>query len=116
MSQVIMLLLFPIGLYFYFAYELKSMPAYQKTFDAFEQKIREDSTLSNDEKQKLYTQMLEKNGYTIVKRSTSGVKGQKRIFYMSLLAMGLGLYFVGAVVYLIYFFFFQKPHVVEFKV
>ena len=115
MTQVIMLFLFPIGLYFYFFVERKARPKYQKVFDDFQEKVKNDSTLSNEEKIEQYKEMLQYNGYTIVASTKTSIKGQKRIFYMSLLAMGMGLYLVGAVVYLIYYFWIQKPHVIRYE-
>jgi len=116
MSQVIMLFLFPIGVYFYFFVERKNRPLYQKVFDDFQQQMDDDTIHTNEEKMKLFEAMLHRNGYTIVDATRTSIVGQKRIFLMSLLAMGIGAYFVGAAIYLIYFFFIQKPHRVEFKV
>ena len=116
MSQVIMLLLFPIGFYFYFFVERKQQPKYQKVFDDFQIKIQDDIVLSNEEKMKKFEDMLRHNGYIITESTRTSIKGEKRIFYASLLAMGLGLYFVGVLVYLIYYFWIQNPHVVLYEV
>ena len=116
MSQVIMMFLFPIGLYFYFFVERKDKPKYQKIFDDFNVKIQNDTTLTNEEKMRQYAEMLRQNGYKIVESSRTQIKGEKRILSMSLLAMSIGLYYVGVLVYLAYYFWIQKPHVVEYRV
>ena len=116
MSQVIMMFLFPIGLYFYFFVERKDKPKYQKIFDDFNVKIQNDKTLTNEEKMRQYAEMLRQNGYKIVESSRTQIKGEKRILSMSLLAMSIGLYYVGVLVYLAYYFWIQKPHVVEYRV
>ena len=116
MSQVIMMFLFPIALYFYFVVERKDKPKYQKVFDDFSVKIQNDNRLTDKEKITQYKQMLQQNGYEITEVSSSKVKGEKRILSMSLFAMGIGVYFVGVLVYLAYYFWVQKPHVVEYEV
>ena len=114
MSQVIMLLLFPIGLYFYFFKERPSHPAYNKVFTDFEAKIQNDHSLLDTEKMKHYKEMLLKNEYKIIETSPTSIVGKKRIFSMSLFAMSIGFYYIGAVMYLLYFYYFQKPHSVTF--
>ncbi len=114
MSQVIILLLFPIGLYFYLFVERKARPAYDKIFTDFEVKTRSDHTLSNIDRIDRYREMLRKNDYTIRESNHDHVIGEKRIFSASLFAMGVGFYYIGALIYLLYFFYFQKPHRVVF--
>jgi len=116
MSQVIMMFLFPIGLYFYFFVERKDKPKYQKIFDDFGEKIEQDSALNTKDKLEQYTQMLRQNGYTITESTQTKVRGKKRILSMSLLAMSIGAYYVGVFVYLAYYFWVQKPHVVEYEI
>ncbi len=116
MSQVIMIFLFPIGLYFYFFVERKERPKYQKVFDDFQVKIQNDVRLNSEEKMQQYEDMLRKNGYTIVDATRTNIKGEKCILSMSLLAMSIGAYYVGVFVYLAYYFWIQKPHIVEFGI
>ena len=114
MSQVIMMFLFPIGLYFYFFVEKRDKPKYQKIFDDFEKSVKRNAKLSDSEKRGLYIQMLRHNDY-IVTATDSKIRGEKKLFSMSLLAMGAGLYMIGMVFYLLYYYLMQKPHVVEYK-
>ncbi len=116
MSQVIMMFLFPIGLYFYFFVEKRDRPKYQKIFDDFGVKVKHDSKLSDTQKKEQYTQMLEKNGYKITQNTSTQVRAEKKILSMSLLAMSIGAYYVGVFVYLGYYFWVQKPHVVMYVV
>jgi len=94
MSQVIIMLLFPIGLYFYFFVERRERPKYQKVFDDFGAKIGADNTLSATQKKEQYAQMLKQNGYKITQNRSTQVRGEKKILSMSLLAMSVGAYYV----------------------
>ncbi|MBA1421590.1 MAG: hypothetical protein FAF03_12370 [Epsilonproteobacteria bacterium] len=116
MSQVIMMFLFPIGLYFYFFVERRDRLKYQKVFDDFGTKIETDNILSDTEKKEQYIQMLKQNGYKITQSTSTQVRGEKKILSMSLLAMSIGAYYVGVFVYLGYYFWVQKPHVVQYRV
>jgi hypothetical protein len=116
MSQVIMMFLFPIGLYFYFFVERKGKVTYQKVFDDFQVKIKNDKHLTNEEKMHKYEEMLHQNGYKIVDITSTSIKGERRILSMSLLAMSIGAYYVGVFVYLAYYFWIQKPHEVVYEV
>jgi len=116
MSQVIMLLLFPIGLYFYFFVEKKARPAYEKVFSDFEEKIQSEQGLAQSQKLQRYREMLVKNDYKITDTTVLSITGERKIFSMSLFAMSVGAYYIGAVVYLLYFFYMQKPHKIIFCV
>ena len=116
MTQLIMLLFFPIGLYFYFFVEKKNRPKYQKVFDDFQIEIENDSRLESEERKNLYKDMLVQNRYKITRLSKTVVIGEKRIFSMSLFIMSLGVLYVGAILYLAYYFWIQHPHVVEYEV
>ena len=115
-SQVIMLLLFPIGLYFYLVVESKQKIAYQKVFDDFQEQIKKNDSLTQHEKLHLCEEMLKKNGYTILEHTEKRVKGEKKILSMSLLAMSIGVYYVGMFFYLAYYYWIQKPHVVKYEI
>ena len=116
MSQVIMMFLFPIGLYFYFFVERRDRPKYQKVFDDFGAQIEADSTLTDAQEKEQYIQMLKQNGYKITQNTSTQVRGEKKILSMSLLAMSIGAYYVGVFVYLGYYFWVQKPHVVVYEI
>jgi hypothetical protein len=62
-----------------------------------------------------YKEMLQQNGYTIVETTANSIKGGKLILSTSLLAMSVGVYYVGMFVYLAYYYWMQKPHVVRYE-
>ena len=113
MSQVIFLLLFPIGLYFYFFQERPNRERYTKVFTDFEASIQNNDTLLDAEKVQLFKDMLLKNNYKIIEATPITVTGETRIFSMSLFAMGLGVFYIGAAIYVLYYYF-QKPKRVTF--
>jgi len=116
MSQVIMILLFPIGLYFYFFVERKNTSQYQQIFNDFQRDIKQNSRLSKEAKILQFKMMLMKNGYTIKIQTNEDIKGEKKILSMSLFMMSLGVFYIGAVFYLLYFYYIQKAHEVHYRV
>jgi hypothetical protein len=114
MTTILMMFLFPIGLYTYFVIEKKTKKEYQLVFDDFQKKIGSSSKITDAEKVHLFEQMLLQNGYTIVNIDKSTVMGEKKVLSIAFIMMGLGIYIVGLFFYLAYYFWFQKPHRVEF--
>jgi len=114
MTTILMMFLFPIGLYTYFVIEKKTKKEYQLVFDNFQKKTASSVKMSDEEKVYLFEQMLLQNGYSIVKINSSSVVGEKKVLSMALIMMGLGIYIVGLFFYLAYYFWFQKPHRVKF--
>jgi len=115
-TTVLMLLMLPIGLYVYFGKEKKDREIYQAVFDDFELKTAKRKNLSNKEKIELFEQMLEQNGYKVVEVTETTVKAQKKILSMGLMMIGTGIYIVGLLVYLVYYFYLQKPHEIIFDI
>lgn len=116
MSQVLMMLLLPIGLYTYFFVEKKNKRLYQHTFDAFAQKISQNKNLSDEEKMQRYKAMLLSNGYTIVENTKTKIVGERKILSLGLMMIGTGLYIVGLLIYILYYYTMQKPHIVKFEI
>jgi len=114
MTTIIMMFLLPIGLYTYFVIEKKTKREYQEVFDRFQTETASKSQLSDEAKLNLFEQMLLKNGYAIIDVNSSCVVGEKKVLSMAWIMMGLGLYIIGLLFYLAYYFWFQKPHRVEF--
>ena len=114
MTTIIMLFLFPIGLYTYFVVEKKTKKEYQKVFDNFQESTSLSTKYTHEEKLNRFEQMLEQNGYEVVSVSKNRVVGEKKVLSMGLILIGLGVYMVGLFFYLAYYFWFQKPHRVEF--
>jgi len=106
----------PIGLYVHFGKEKKDREIYQAVFDNFESKIAKRKNLNDKEKIELFEQMLEQNGYKVTEITETTVKAQKKILSMGLMMMGTGIYIVGLLVYLVYYFYLQKPHEIIFDI
>ena len=109
-----MIFVLPIGIYLLFQ-EKNGMRKYQAIFDDFFIKMKQDKTLNNKEKIDLLEDMLHLNSYNIINKSQIGVIGEKRLFSMGWLFVGIGTFYIGLIVYLSYFFYFQKPHIVNFQ-
>lgn len=112
MMTITMIFLFPIGLAFYL-YERKHMVQYQATFDNYIDNINKNKTINANEKCQKIRLMLEKNSYHI-SRIENGIKGEKKIFFAGILMMGMGAGGVGAIIYMVYYFFFKKPHTIRY--
>ena len=116
MTQVLMMLLLPIGLYTYFFVERKNKRLYQHTFDDFAQKISRDTNLSDEEKMQQYKAMLLTNGYTIIKNTKTSIVGERKILSLGLMMIGTGFYLVGLFLYILYYYTMQKPHIVKYEI
>jgi hypothetical protein len=116
MTTILMLLMLPIGLYVYFGKEKKDREIYQAVFDDFELKTVTRKNLTDREKIELFEQMLEQNGYKVVDVTETTVKAQKKILSMGLMMIGTGVYIIGLLVYLVYYFYLQKPHEIIFDI
>ena len=109
-----MMLLFPIGLFFYIFKERPYMEKYHATFDDYAHTLHQDTVLSPAEKLSRYRDMLRHNDYTIVEKTSDSLVAEKRVFSMSLFAMGVGVYMIGGAVYYLYYRYVQRPHRVVF--
>ena len=114
MTTILMIILFPLGLYVYFGREKKDKLAYQKVFDDFHAKTLANAKLTDKEKLLKFELMLEQNDYEIIEVTEKKVVAKRKILSMGLIMIGLGLYIVGLFLYLFYFYVFQKPHTVVF--
>jgi len=116
MTTILMMLLFPIGLYTYFVIEKRTNKEYQRVFDDFQDSTSSNKKYTDKEKINRFNQMLLGNGYKITSITDNRVIGEKKVLSMGLIFIGLGIYIVGLFVYLAYFFWFQEPHRVEFSI
>jgi hypothetical protein len=115
MTTILMLLMLPIGLYVYFGREKKDKEVYFAVFDDFYKKTVKSKILSEHQKIERFEQMLEQNGYKIVEVTSTKVVAQKKILSMGLMMIGIGFYIIGLFVYLLYYFYLQKPHEIVFS-
>ena len=115
MTTLLMMFLFPIGLYTYFFIEKKTKKEYQAVFDNFQIQTASNSKLTSKEKITRFEQMLLQNEYEIIRINESTVVGEKKVLSMAFIFIGLGIYILGLFFYLAYYFWLQKPHRVEFS-
>ncbi len=111
MNTIIMIFALPIGIYLLMQ-EKKSMKKYQAIFDNFYQKVQSNKELNTKEKVDLFEKMLYQNGYKITQKSEQLIKGEKKIFSIGWMFVGIGTLYIGLVAYILYYFYLQKPHVV----
>ena len=114
MTTILMLLMFPIGLYVYYGVEKKDNRAYRAVFNNFHMDTVKNMNLTNNEKIIQFEEMLKKNGYKIVEVTTKKVVAEKKVLSMGLMMIGVGIYFIGLLVYLLYYFYLQKPNKIVF--
>jgi uncharacterized membrane protein YukC len=109
-----MLFALPIGIFLLLG-EKKARASYQAIFDNFYQDTQ-NSNYAQKQKMDLYEKMLHKNDYIIVEKNQDKVVGEKKIFSVGWMFIGIGTLYVGLLAYIVYFLYFQKPHVVRFIV
>ncbi len=114
MNTIIMIFALPIGIFLLLG-EKKARVKYQAVFDKFYQDMN-SKVYSNEEKINLYKEMLIANHYTIMAKNEESVVGEKKIFSIGWMFIGIGTLYVGLLVYIVYYLYFQKPHVVKFKI
>ena len=115
-TTILMLLMLPIGIYVYFGREKKDQRIYQSVFDDFYLKTLKNKTLTDAQKIEHFEQMLEQNGYEVIEISEHKVVAQKKILSMGLMMIGIGVYIIGLLVYLVYYFYLQKSHEIIFDI
>jgi len=108
-----MIFSFPIGIYILLG-EKKNMQKYQAIFDDFYNNIINDDEIDDKAKIDLFQDMLYNNRYEIVHADKQKVIGEKKIFSVGWMFIGIGTVYIGLIIYIIYYFYFQKPHRVEF--
>jgi len=105
----------PIGIYT-LLFEKKSKKKYDKLFEDFYQKTLHNKRLSSEEKHTLILQLLEKNGYELVEEEHHKIIGEKKILSLGWIILGVGFLYIGVIFYVIYYYFIQKPHRLEYEV
>jgi len=108
MTTILLMFVLPIGALFY-RYELKNKGKYQAVFDDYIQKVDGNPNFTDAEKLSQVRKLFVANRYDVTSASEDEIVGEKKILSMGLLMMGL-------FVYVFYFFFFQKPHKIVYKI
>ncbi len=115
MNTIIMILSLPIGI-FLLLREKKAMRDYEAIFSDFYEKVRSDPELPDAEKLELLEEMLYRNRYKITFKDAHTVRGEKKIFSIGWMFIGIGTLYIGLILYILWYLYFQKPHVVEFTI
>ena len=114
MTLVITFFAIPIGVLLLLS-ERRTAHLYQNIFDSFLEDVKSDDRLDTKQKILKLRAMLEFNHYHILSVDSHTIKAEKKLFSMGLLCIGIGFMYIGAAVYIFYFFKFQKPHRVNFQ-
>ncbi len=113
MNTIIMIFALPIGIFLLMG-EKKARAKYQAVFDDFYKNIQNED-YGHEKKIELFKEMLETNHYA-VRTTETEVIGEKKIFSIGWMFIGIGTLYVGLLVYIVYFLYFQKPHIVRFLI
>lgn len=108
MSTILLMLLLPIGALFY-RYEVKNRGKYEAIFDDYIQKVDQNPDFTDVQKISQVRKLFLANRYEVTLSTEEKIVGERKILSMGLLMMGL-------FVYVFYFFFFQKPHKIAYKI
>ncbi len=108
--MAIVLFLSIIGLILYY-FERKNQFKRSQFIKEHFQKINQDLGLNDTQKKEKLKQFLMANGYNIAKAGIGTFK--KKEFSLGLFLLGAGFFIVGAVVYLLYYFYIQKEDEID---
>jgi hypothetical protein len=101
--MIFLVLLIPIGIIVYI-YERRVFKENRLILQGYiRQEISENKDLNLEQKIQRTQKLLDNNNYKVVKKDGNSIIGQKKIF-------SVGLLFIGMfVLYIIYYYLFQKP-------
>lgn len=108
LSVIITLFAFPIGLFVIFK-EIKDHKHYEAVFDDYVHKINIKDMNASDKIAQI-RKMLEHNHYHVLSLTDSEIEAERKIFSAGWLIFSLGFFYLGALVYVFYFYKVQKPH------
>jgi hypothetical protein len=107
--MVLLIFLIPIGVIVYI-YERRVFKENRAILNGYiKMEISDNSSLTNLQKIEKTQALLDKNGYKVVQKDDKSIVGEKKIFSIGLLFIGVFIF------YLLYYFFFQKPDRLEFR-
>jgi hypothetical protein len=107
--MILIPLLIPIGLLLFW-YAMRVNRENRTILQNYiKREIENNVTLSGEQKHAKATDLLYQNGYRVLPKANGDIKGEKKVF-------SIGLFFAGIfVLYIPYFFFWQKPETLIFK-
>ncbi len=114
MTLVITFFSIPIGILLLIN-EHRNFHKYEAIFSDFLLEVQADDRLDDKAKLARLRAMLEHNYYHVLWISEKKIVAEKKLFSMGWLSIGIGAAYIGALIYMIYYFKFQKPHMVTFS-
>lgn len=115
MTLVITFFSIPIGILLLIN-ERKNFHKYEAIFSDFLLVVQSDDRLDDKAKLARLRAMLEHNHYHILWISESEIAAEKKLFSPGWLSIGIGAAYLGALIYMFYYFKFQRPHLVTFTI
>jgi hypothetical protein len=109
MTQIILLLAFPIGLYIYF-WDKRNIIEADAIFDTFIITTKQNSTLTTEDKINRIAEMFKQNEFKTVTKNENLLIVQKKHLNIGTAIMIFGLFnYFGILIFLFYYFFILKP-------
>lgn len=109
---LVFLITFVVGVVMLY-FELKQKKINSKKISDFISDIKDDQSLSNKEKGEKLVNLLSLNGYKVVRATKDRVKAIKKDISFALILISFGVFGVGVLFYLGYYYFIQKERVIE---
>ncbi len=109
MTTIIMMFALPIGIIIYF-WDRKNAAATQKLYEAFIEQTRSDGKLDDKEKLLRIDMMFYGNGYRTVLREPKRLVVEKKHLNLGILVIAFALLnLLGVILFILYYFYLQKP-------
>jgi len=94
-------------------FELKQKKINSKKMSDFISDIKDNHSLSREEKSEKLVNLLSFNGYKVIKATKDRVKAVKKDISFALILLGFSMFGVGLFFYLGYYYLVQKERVTE---
>jgi hypothetical protein len=110
MTQIILLLAFPIGLYIYF-WDKRNVQEAENIFNTFIEQTKQDTSLSKSEKiERIAKMFVEINGYKLIERKEGSLIVSDKHINIGVVIMLFGVFnYFGILAVLVYYYYFLKP-------
>lgn len=94
-------------------FEIKQRRVNTQLLSNYISDIKDNKSLNHDEKSDKLVDLLTANGFKVIHRDETKVQAMRKDKSVALILIGFGFFGVGAVIYLGYYFFIQKPRMYE---
>lgn len=105
--MLFLLAAFVAGMIIYY-FECKNKTLRHQLIESFMKETRRDGKLPKEEQDKKFVDFFHANQYRVEKRGR-GFIARKREFSLGLFLMGAGIGFIGAILYLVWYYKIEKP-------